>query len=235
MARLTFVFASLLALASTLQADQYWIAYEGNDFPENEGWTHRFGNEDGPSAGGAVRSIANGALLIDSTRNVSIYDFVSMNRRIDPDPGELFAMTWRLRIDACFPLVDPGVTVFSDESWAVGFEFDQTSLRSVFESGLSVEFTPGLYHAFELRSADMRSYSLYVDGVQAVQGNFVQVFTTSEVAWGDAIQGGSSVTSWEYFRFGVVPEPEAVVQAVLVGLGVLSQMRTIRYKKENRS
>ena len=35
------------ACADAANAEQCWIAYEGNDFPENEGWRRIYGNEDG--------------------------------------------------------------------------------------------------------------------------------------------------------------------------------------------
>ena len=44
---LTFTTAALIAMAPNVLGDPYWIGYEGNDFPENEGWRRIYGNEDG--------------------------------------------------------------------------------------------------------------------------------------------------------------------------------------------
>ena len=53
----------------------------------------------------------------------------------------------------------------------------------------------------------MRAYDLYIDGNLAISGSFWFSLTPSRVFWGDSIQGGASLTHWDYFRFGVVPEP----------------------------
>ena len=53
--RLLFLTGLTLVLAASATAEPYWISYDGNDFPENEGWT-RVLNE-----GGAERSIEDGA------------------------------------------------------------------------------------------------------------------------------------------------------------------------------
>jgi hypothetical protein len=93
--------AALFAVASTVVADEYWVSYQGNDFPENEGWVRTFGD------GGAIRTLKNGALVLDSLRSVSIFDFYDRLRPIDPDPGELFIMRWRLMIELGIHLTQP--------------------------------------------------------------------------------------------------------------------------------
>lgn len=217
MARLTTVFAFLLSFASTLHAEQYWVAYEGNDFPENEGWTRN------TREGGAARTLDGESLILDSRASVSITDWYSLRRAVDPGSSEHFVMQWRLRIDESYPLVDPTVGLFSDASRGIGFEFDENNLRSVFEAGVTVTFTPGVFHSFELRSDNMLTYELRIDDVSVMNGVFVDVFTASEVAWGDGVYGGSSLTEWDYFRFGVVPEPQ-VWLSTLFGLLLIPRM-----------
>jgi hypothetical protein len=85
------VVAVVLVLAPAVGlADQYWVAYEANDFPENMGWLRRYGDENGPMHGGAERSVAEGILTLDGLRHDQIYDGAEMQRPIDPGPGELF-------------------------------------------------------------------------------------------------------------------------------------------------
>jgi hypothetical protein len=199
----------LVSLAASLRADQYWVAYEGNDFPENEGWTRHV------REGGARRSIEEGALVLDSRESVLITDWYSLTRSIDPTPGEHFLLQWRLLIDESFPSVDATVSVFSDSSRGVGFEFDENGIRSVFEGGVAANFAAGTVHDFELRSDDMQTYDVRIDGDLAIHGEFVDVFTRSQVSWGDGIFGGSSLTNWDYFRFGVVPEPQPWLLLIL--------------------
>ncbi len=75
-----------------------------------------------------------------------------------------------------------------------------------------VEFKPGAFHEFELRSADMRGYELYADGAFAVEGVFFESLFGPGIWWGDFVRGSSSLAAWDYFRFGVVPEPGAVMR-----------------------
>jgi hypothetical protein len=216
---LTFLMALSCAGLSAATAEEYWIAYEGNDFPENEGWTREYGDENGHGQGGAERWLEDGALVLDGRRHPAIYDGYVMSRPIDPAPAEVFIMAWRLKVEEVSAYEDPTVVVFSDESWAVGFEFSETYLNSGFEPGVSVDFEPGVFHDFELRSSDMRAYALAIDGSVALNGQFVEVITASEVAWGDGVVGSASLSRWDYFRFGVVPEP-GILSMLALGLFV---------------
>jgi len=198
---LMFLTVLLYATVPLARGEPYWVAYEGDDFPEIEGWTRVVGG------GGSARSLEHGALVLDSLEGDLLVDFYRMQRPIDPGPGELFRMEWRARFDMVAPRTDPGVGVFSDESWVVGFEFSDFDMRSVFEPGVTASFAPGVFHEFELLSPDMRGYEVYIDGVLALTGAFDHVLTKSEVRWGDGVQGAHSISRWDYFRFGVVPEP----------------------------
>lgn len=208
MRMLLFVLAALGVLAGTAGAEPYWIAYEGNDFPENEGWERTFCDPNGVvGQGGAIRTIEDGALVLDSLQSVMIVDFYNWSRPIDPGPGELFILRWRLKVDEVSAREDPSVVVFSDDFQAVGFEFSESYLISVFEPGVSVSFEPGVFHSFEFRSWDMTDYELWIDGLLAETGTFYDVFESSRISWGDGVQGTASVARWDYVGFGVVPEP----------------------------
>lgn len=210
-------FTILLACAGlspiAARADPYWITYEGNDFPENEGWTRT------TYAGGAERWIEDGALVLDGREDTLIADSYSMVRSVDPDPGELFLMRCRLRVDEiAMGHSDPGLGVFSDESWSVGFRFSETRVFNVDDLGMSAGFEPGEFHVFELRSWDMRAFELRIDGSVALTGDFLHVITSSKVGFGDNIVGAASLSHWDYFEFGVVPEPSSGVATVAVCL-----------------
>jgi len=142
---------------------------------------------------------------------------MNMYGNLDPDLGELFVMQWRLRIDEIHG-PDIGVAIFSDDRWAVGLSFEEGTVTSSFESGVSAVFEPWVFHEFEFRSNDMQAYQLYIDGDLAMEGSFWLSLTDSEVNWGDGVQGASSLSRWDYFRFGVMPEPSS---ALLLGLGLL--------------
>lgn len=218
MARLLLVVGLLLAVTAPLRAEQYWVAYEGNDFPENEGWTRIVAN------GGAVRTVVDGVLTLDGRASALIADACQMSRPVDPSNGEMFVMQWRLRVDSVSAREDPTIAVFSDDGMSVAFEFAESYLISVFEPVRQVEFEPFVWHEFELNSTDMRRYTLSMDGVPILEGECVQVITTSEVGWGDSVVGTASLSRWDYVRFGVVPEPATAI-ACAGGLVLLGGTR----------
>jgi hypothetical protein len=198
-------------VAGAAWAEPYWIAYEGDVFPEEAGWWHIW-------EGAAERSLEDGVLVIDSLHDIAIADFYQMHMygELDPEPGELFIMEWRLKIDEIVGDRDPGVSVFSDDRWAVGFDFDETTIYSGFEPGVTASFEAGIFHDFRLVSWDMRAYQLFIDGDLAIAGWFWDSLTPSRVGWGDCVQGAASLSRWDYFRFGVVPEPGCALLAFVL-------------------
>jgi hypothetical protein len=210
------VLAFMLAIAA--RAEEYWIAYEGNDFPENVGWYRVY------AAGGAQRSIQDGILVLDGSASVSINDLYGMPRAsIDPGPNEQFRSEWRCAIDQLVGTRDPGIAVFSDQSWGLGFTWSRHFIRSGFEF-VDIPFEFVGMHEFVLTSTDMRQYQLFADGDLLREGNFVQVASRSTVTWGDSVEGAASVSRWDYVRFGVVPEPATAV-AYVSGLVLLGGAR----------
>ena len=203
------IVGALLLGGQIASADEYWIAYEGNDFPENEGWWHIWGDVR------ADRRIEDGSLVIDGLADIRIVDFyqMPMNGTLDPGPGETFIMQWRLRVDEVVSRrgLDPGVSVFSDDMWAVSLRFGEDRVESVFETNVRATFEPGVFHEFELRSSDMRSYQFLIDGELAINGSFWFSLIESRVGWGDVIEGARSLSRWDYVRFGVVPEPQTLL------------------------
>jgi hypothetical protein len=211
-ALLLFTTAALGLLVAPAGADEYWIAYEGNDFPENEGWVRH------ASDPAAERWLEDGSLFIDSradphtTDNYTIY----FDGGLDPEPGETFIMSWQLNVHEAVPWEDPGVYVVSDELWTVLFVFAEGYVSSTHEPNASAYFEPGVFHEFELRSGDMRSYELYIDDDLAIEGVFFEGFFSPCVGWGDVVHGGASLAQWDYFRFGVVPEGSAWLMSLIL-------------------
>jgi len=211
----------LCVVAPPAAGDRYWVAYEGDDFPENEGW-ERLNFGDGP----ANRTLDDGVLTIDSLWSTNISDFYKMERPLNPGPGETFVMEWRLRVNQVVDngprLVDPGVALFSDDDWALALQFGVSGFRSGFEDNVSFVFEAAVFHDYRVRSTDMRSYALYVDDELIHNGAFWEPTTTrSRISWGDGIQGAASHHDWDYFRFGVVPEPSSSL-LVLSFLGAMA-------------
>jgi len=204
------------------RAEQFWIAYEGDDYPENQGWKRVYGNENGPYAGGANRSLADGILTIDSLSNIYVCDFYEIHRHINPGPGEVFMAEWRVLVDPRSDASDVGVVIARDEP--AGDVFLELGPAGVIvEPGhVSISLPPDVFHSFFFRSDDMETYDLFIDGVSRHSGRFDPVTNLeSFVNFGDGVQGQRSLSQWDYFRFGVVPEP-ASAAALLLGalLGV---------------
>ncbi len=204
MRRVLSVMLVALAAATAARASPYWIEYEpaGGLFPEEEGWTRL------TNFGGAERSLEDGWLVLDGRADPRIQDAYRMQRpgTLDPDLGEQFVAAWRLQVDSVSAYYDPYVGIFSDQNWGVAFTLSDSAIYSVFETDVSAPFTPGVPHAFELRSSDMLSYTLLIDGTPALYGDFWESLTTSQITWGDGAIGTASLARWDYFSFGVVPE-----------------------------
>ncbi len=217
--------ASLLAAAvEVAAADEYWIAYEGNDLPEDVGWKRVWGNRDGPFKGeGARRSIEDGLLVMDSLDDYSVWDVARLERpgQIDPEFAELFVMEWRLLVDEVIGRRDPGVVIASDHGNLAAFVYSEDHLIDLI-NGFEIPFEPGQWHTYLLRSADMIDYELYLDEQLVLRGPFLLESTIeSRVSFGDMIEGSASLARWDYLRFGVVPEPSALLLAACAALRFL--------------
>lgn len=218
---LLFLPAALTAMTASSRADQYWISYDGTLYPEEAGWTRA------THGGGAVRCLQEGALVLDGREDNSIGDAYSMHRLLDPEPGELFVMRLRVKVDELTSGPwDPAFGVTSDESWSAAFQLSDTQIFNMDDLGMNASFEPGVFHTFELRSWDMRGFELCIDGSVALTGSFTRIISASRITWGDETVGGASLSSWDYFEFGVVPEPSGAAGLLVLGLIGLGTKRT---------
>ena len=111
--RMAGLLVLVVLMCPAVRGEQYWVAYEENDFPENEGWTRVM------SDGGADRALDTGDFVVDSRRSVAIVDYYSVERDIDPAAGDVFMMEWGLTVSQVSAREDPTVVVFSD-NWLDG-------------------------------------------------------------------------------------------------------------------
>ncbi len=196
-----------VALRAFASASEYWIAWEGDDWPEDQGWTRYWGDAQGVYHGqGAQRTLADGMLTYNSLFDPSVYDVSKISRpgQMDPGPGELFVMEWRLNVEQVVGFADPGVGFDSDDMWALGLYYAYDRIYSESEGLLAIPFAPGGFHDYCLVSPDVRSYDLYIDTVFSHHGTLRQGVFQSRLMWGDSGQGAASVHTWDYFRFGVI-------------------------------
>ncbi len=217
--RLLLLLVAICIVAPAV-AEPYWIAWEGDDFPENQGWERHWGNWDGPYEGdGAIRTLNDGVMTYDSRQDDGIFDGSIMSRpgELDPEPGEMFVMEWRLNVRELVGSYDSSVALASDQSRILGFECAYDEIRSGYDESMTVPITPEVFHVYRVETSDMEDYAFYVDGTLVHEGTLIQSGgLQSRIAWGDGVQGAASLHDWDYFRFGVVPEPSQLLALLIL-------------------
>ncbi|GMU82606.1 MAG: hypothetical protein AMXMBFR47_24770 [Planctomycetota bacterium] len=225
----------LSALSGVSRAEQFWVAWEGNDYPENEGW-ERSHYVNGPPA---IRTLADGIMTLDGMESVEVTDMYRMYRPLNPGPGEEFVAQWRLRVNVIgnpnFPY-DPGVAIYGDNYEHVLLVFGVNEFYSILERRFT-SFDKDMFHTWELRSSNMGTFSLALDNTVVYAGAFAQaVAVGGRISWGDLVYGSNSVSEWDYFRFGVIPEPSSSVTILLLLLaaGGARRFRCSGYSTSSR-
>jgi hypothetical protein len=216
-----FVLALAFGVASA-RADEYWVAYEGNDFPENEGWNRLYGDGQWPPEDEPDRWIEDGELVIDTSRDDQLWEYYWLPLT-DPGIGETFVAEWRVRSEILSGQRDNGV-VFARDAFAahVGFHLQPNGLL-VSTEGVIIPLDPSISHTYRFESSDMDSYRLFIDGDVAHESHFeTDTLLQSYTAGGAGTVGASSISHWHYYRYGVVPEPRSVS---LFALGLLGGRR----------
>ncbi len=221
----------LFALSGVSRADQYWVAWEGNDFPENEGW-ERSHYVNGPPA---IRTLADGIMTLDGMESVEVTDMYRMYRPLNPGPGEEFVAQWRLRVNAngnpTFPY-DPGVAIYGDNYEHVLLVFGVNEFYSILERRFA-SFDQDMFHTWAFRSSNMGTFSLALDDTVVYAGVFAQaVAVGGRISWGDLVYGSNSLSEWDYFRYGVVPEPTSCFSLLaLLGFVAAQPLRRLGRKE----
>jgi len=207
--RLLFTVAAALGvLVAQARAEQYWITYEGSDFPENEGWTRS------TYAGGAERWLEDGALVIDS---ISVGDLQATDtyRQLDvrrPEPGELFVAEWRMRVDEFVDFYDAGVVMARPEPLGDLHFAHAVDHLVVYDDWDPIPVAPDEWHIYRFESQDMDAYTLFVDGAPVYEGHFQTPSLIDPLfAFGNMARGAASLSRWDYVHFGIIPEPRSVL------------------------
>jgi len=209
MYRVLNIMLAMLLGAVTARASPWWVSWNGDAYPETEGWTRW--SSDPP----AERWLEDGKLFIDSRAVPGAYEEYGQERpaQMTLAPGETFLMSFRVKVDDVIGTghTDPGVWVWSDDQWAVGFDLGVDIIWSDYEPTKWASFTPGVFHDFLAASPDMRSYTLSIDGIPALEGSFCEsLFYGPGAGWGD-VMSGRSLSEWASVECGVVPEPSGIL------------------------
>ncbi len=223
--------ATLLAAALPAAAAPYWVGYEGNDFPENEGWWYIW--YDIP----AQRSLVDGTLVLDTRSDPHIAEYYQWpSEDILPGPGEEFVIQWRVRIDEVDGDGEPAVVIRADDGWITGFRYGDNKVTTAF-TDIEIPVSNRVFHEYEMRSRDMRTYDLFIDGALTLHGDFWHGLMSPGVTFGAAGQGPSSLAAWDYVRFGVIPEPYGISAGVIgsvFGCRLLLRRRGTPYLQEEQ-
>jgi hypothetical protein len=215
---------AVLVLAAPATATPWWVSYEGNDYPENEGWeryTH---------GGGAQRSLEDGCLVLDTMASSEIVDDYSRDLLSLPGPGEMFRAEWRLRVDRAPGWCDSGISVQFDNRGLVFLTYEENRIFSLGEGQWIATMAPAVFHEYALTSVDLNTYILCIDGLIAHVGRIVAPAPESFIGWGDTGTGAgdTSLTTWDFVRYGCVPEPSAGLLVGSVALPVAIAATRIR-------
>lgn len=214
----------LLAFSPALcQAEAYWVSWDSG-WPEEQGWT--WDASDQPPQ----RWLEDGTLCIDSRGPWGIWGgyYQFHPGMFTLEPGETFVLRWRVEVREITGILDPGVMLHADDQFAAGFLLGANRIYSEYEPALSAPIVPGQFHDFVMESSDMRAYRLYIDGGFAFEGAFFDSLVPgSTVAWGDQASNGS-LSAWDYFAYGIVPEPSGALCMVAVGTLVSSYRGAVR-------
>ncbi|MBL8877567.1 MAG: hypothetical protein JNG88_00480 [Phycisphaerales bacterium] len=203
-----FALASNVALAHPVS-----IVYEGDDFPENVGWDRH------TQYGGSERSLIDGALTLNSTTNPDVVDYYQQPWLNDPSSGAVFVVEVRTRVTQgdFFPKSSFGVARAESPGWvevAIGYD----SLI-VLPFWAEIPLAPASWHTVALRSPDMLSFDLFVDGAFVHHGMFETETLNQGFCWfGDSFARVLSHTEWDYARFLIVPEPFSLAGMLVLGL-----------------
>ena len=211
-------------------AEEFYLRYDGNDFPENEGWERRFSDP-----GGQIkREIDNGVFRLDTRASTSIYDgYVIQSEALDLLTGEELRMSWRMEtIETQTPywLSDVVVGLTNAEAAYVQLLIAPGFVREGDLPGGDPAhlylFDVGVPHTFSFVTTDMQEYDLFVDDEFAFHGLFDSSALIGPLhAWfGDGAVGLSSLSQWDWIEIAVVPEPAcaSLLLFVLVARRILT-------------
>ncbi len=209
--------------------------YDGNDYPENEGWT-RYTYDPNSQLDRGVR---DGIFTLDTLASGLIYDYyVVTDPALTPGTGQTLLASWRMRVTdgATGWYWSDTMVVIENEaeehaSFYIGTDFI-SELGDINIPPHLLPIEPQVWHTYLFVSDDLLSYRFYVDGVFAFE-SWLHGGSWSEgpaVAWGDAGQGAvSSRSEWDYVQVQVVPE-----SSVLTSIAVLFAVTGFRSRGDNR-
>lgn len=225
------VVTAFLAFALPASAGEFFLRYDGEkSYPEQDGWTRLLYDPEG----GLVRTLEDGALVLDTRASLLTSDrYRTDDAALAPLAGELLRVTWR--VQTTFSNGGLGLSevalilVASDLRYVelqIGPDFVADDRYLGDEPSLIKPIAPGDFHTFELLTADLERYELYVDGVSAFGADLhgEALGFGPRMVFGDLLIGGvTSVAAWDFVEVAVTPDASTL--SLFVAAIALSAMR----------
>jgi len=219
--RTGMIVAAVLALRA-LPASAYFIQYEGNVFPEDDGWA-----PPPIDTGGYTRSIDDGVFMI----NAGLLDDTTVFYKQSVDIlNDAVFFEWRARTSndegsSYQSIMIDGEGLVSN----IGISWRSTSARIALlpDAGqyegtiMYVDIIPDQYHTYRIE-ANGAMYSVYIDDVYQVGAELQSAYGTNiyaQFGFGKDWYNVPTIAEWDYIRGGYVPEPTTayfVLVAVLL-------------------
>ncbi|HPD32660.1 MAG TPA: PEP-CTERM sorting domain-containing protein [Phycisphaerae bacterium] len=220
MYRSHWILGTFILFAATASLEAAYIIYEGDVFPENDGWIPG-GSQEDPAV--YTRSLANGVFRIDATPLGGATVFYRKDVELTTDT---VAIEWRARTSnddgySYQDLLIGGEDLTSDISISWRSSNAVISLaRDVGGLDRTVVGTPLLtseFHTFRIESFGAL-FSVYIDGELQVSDTLQAPTGTNlwtQFGFGKDWYYVPTAAEWDYIRIDEVPEPSALLVLVI--------------------
>ncbi len=225
---------TMVVLAGFTPAFGMYIAYEGEVFPEDDGWTVT-GNPQDPSR--YTRSISDGIFTIHATADGVATVYYERER---PLTSNNIFYEWRSRTSNNDGASLISLSLMRPSFWSqiiLGWRADQATAYFYQEAGIvsawtQVSLTPGEFHTFRVES-NGALHTLYIDGVERLSDELQAPTGLNGLVKFGFLKTHDNIpteSDWDYIRVGEVPEPCTLL---LIGLGVACAKRPRRPRQKN--
>lgn len=194
------------------------VSFEGNTFPDDVGWirSDRLYLADRSLNGGAF--VQSPRIMDVNGYDVGQDDFYTFSLG-DFAGSETFFAEWRMETTGSrdeIVAVGPAAFVLSG-SVGILYHFTIASdrvllIRDSFVPAVWVDVDPGIPHDYRLNLFGEDLYEFYIDDHLIDFGIPEGAFPTADsvIAFGARSVHVDSDTSWDYIRFGTIPEPTSI-------------------------
>ncbi len=216
-----WIFGTVILFAATASLEAAYISYEGDVFPENDGWIPG-GSQEDPAV--YTRSLDSGIFAINATATGTATVFY--RRDLQPT-SDYVCIEWQAKTSNddgysyfSFLIDGDGLTSSIGLSWrasgaVIGMARDAGQLDDIV---VGTPLSPDEYHVFRVESSGSL-FAVYVDGLFQVSNALQSPIGTNLRAQFGFTKDWDLVPttgSWDYIRAWDVPEPCASIMMTLI-------------------